>query len=127
MWRTRLTRGAGPALAAFSERCAIPLPPQSLRTLSWTWYAQHRQLVWVQIGLCYYTAVLLQRHARVDAAKVWTPKTRKDRHVASSKFATGIPHATETGLEPPEKAETIRQIDSPDARFMITTYLLLTD
>ena len=70
---TRLTRGAGPTLAAFSERCAIPLPPQSLRTLSWTWYAQHRQLVWVQIGLCYYTAVLLQRHARVDAAKVWTP------------------------------------------------------
>ena len=64
-------------MAAFSERCAIPLPPQSLHTLSWTWYAQHRQLVWVQIGLCYYTAVLLQRHARVDAIKVWTPEPEK--------------------------------------------------
>ena len=74
---TRLTRGAGPALAVFSELCAIPLAPQSLRTLSRTWNAQHRQLVWVQIGLCYYTAVLLQRHARVDAVKVWTPKPEK--------------------------------------------------
>ena len=74
---TRLTRGAGPALAAFSERCAISLPPQSLRTLSWAWYAQHRQLVWVQIGLFYYIAVLLQRHARVDAVKVWTPESEK--------------------------------------------------
>ena len=66
---TRLTRGAGPALAVFSELRAIPLAPQSLRTLSWTWYAQHRQLVWVQIGLCYYTAVLLQRHAELMLPK----------------------------------------------------------
>ena len=43
--------------------------------------------------------------------------------MARSKFATGLPHARETGLEPPERAGTMSQIDSPDARLSITHLL----
>ena len=67
---TRLTRGAGRPWPPFQSGEPFHYLPNDFAR-------SHGPGMHSIIGLCYYTAVLLQRHARVDAIKVWTPEPEK--------------------------------------------------